>query len=123
MHPATESNIMNRYENPFKPGEVLLVHFQEKPAFYIRIDQLAPDRKKGWWQVNFTALTLPSEHIVWLLDNDQIRGADFTMQGNPIRLERVPAKTPSTTAKTEKPPSSQHKSRGGGNVISLFDED
>ncbi len=114
---------MNRYEKPFNPGEVLLVYVQEKPAFYIRIDQLVPDRKKGWWQVHFTALTLPSEHLVWLLDNDQIRGADFTMQGNPIRLDRVSAQTRSSETKTEKPPSSQHKSRGGGNVISLFDED
>jgi hypothetical protein len=27
--------------------------------------------------------------VTWIIDDDQIRGADFTMGGTPVRLEKI----------------------------------
>ncbi|MBN2011447.1 hypothetical protein JW960_19095 [candidate division KSB1 bacterium] len=70
-------------------NDVVLVHVQEKPAFFARVEKIVPDMKKGWWQVTFLMLKIPLEVFVWILDNEQIRGADFTMNSIPIRIEAV----------------------------------
>ena len=70
---------MSDSSKAFTAGEVLLVHFQNTPAFFIRVEDISPDHKKGWWQMSFLTLTIPLKKITWILDEQQIRGADFTM--------------------------------------------
>ena len=70
-------------------GDVVLVHYQEKPASYARIETIKPDMKKGWFQVTLLLLTLPAQTVTWILREEYINGASFTMGGRPMRLEKV----------------------------------
>jgi len=81
------------------PGDLALVHVENKPAFFTRIEGVDPDHRRGWWRVKLLVLNLPLKVVTWILDNDQIRGADFTMGGVPVRLERIvaPSEAPAET--------------------------
>ncbi|HPI72016.1 MAG TPA: hypothetical protein PK843_15360 [bacterium] len=115
---------MPRYGDRFREGEVVLIHLNEKPGFYARIEQMLPDRKKGWWQVTFLFLTLPSHSATWILDEDQVRGADFTIQGNPLRIERVASWRETDQRQTGASPTERKsRSESNGNIVSLFEED
>ncbi len=72
-----------------RENDVVLVYVQNEPAFFARVEKIMPDYKKGWWQITFLMLKIPLEVFSWILDEHQIRGADFTMNGMPLRLEHV----------------------------------
>lgn len=95
-------------------NDLVLVYLDHKPAFYARIEDIRPDVKKGWYQVELLLLTLPSQVATWLLDREQINGQDFTMGGRPVRLALVPRKPAPPPDGTETPPPS-----GPGKVIPL----
>lgn len=71
------------------PNDIVLVHFENKPAFFARVERIDPDYKRGWWHVKFFVLALPMQLLTWVIDDEQIRGADFTMGGVPVRIEKV----------------------------------
>jgi hypothetical protein len=84
-------------------NDVVLVYIENKPAFFARIEKITTDVKKGWWRVRLLILQVPLMVTTWILDNEQIRGSDFTMGGTPIRIEKVVAPNILTeTAKFEK---------------------
>ena len=84
-------------------NDVILIYIQDKPAFFARIENITTDIKKGWWRVRLLILQVPLMVTTWILDNEQIRGADFTMGGTPIRIEKVVAPNIMTeTTKFEK---------------------
>jgi hypothetical protein len=70
-------------------NDLVLVHVDDKPGFYARIEGISPDVKPGWWQVKLLVLTFPLQVYSWILDESQIGGAPFTMGGTPIKLEKV----------------------------------
>jgi len=70
-------------------GDVVLVHYQDKPAMYARIEEINPDIKKDWYQVTFLLLTIPAQTVTWILREEYINGAPFTMGGQPMRLDEV----------------------------------
>jgi hypothetical protein len=70
-------------------NDLVLVHVENKPGFYARIEEISPDVKPGWWQVRLLVLTFPLQVFTWILDEHQLEGADFTMGGTPLRLEHV----------------------------------
>ncbi len=109
---------MPPYGNRFQPGELVLIYFDNTPTIYARIEEMRPDRKKGWWQMALLLLTIPAQPLTWILDEDQVRGADFTMQGNPMRIERL-AQTTAAAAPDKTP----DKTRRTNNVVSLFDDE
>ena len=74
-------------------NDLVLVYLDHKPAFYARIDDINPDVKKGWYQVEFYVLTLPPQTLVWILEAAHIKGEEFTMGGRPVRLAPVPPKS------------------------------
>ena len=79
-------------------GDVVLVHYQDKPAIYARIEEIQPDIKKDWYQVTLLLLTVPAQTVTWILREEYINGAPFTMGGQPMRLDevkRISGKTPS----------------------------
>ncbi|GAB4302857.1 MAG: hypothetical protein Fur0034_18060 [Desulfuromonadia bacterium] len=69
--------------------DLVLIHIDQKPAFFARIEDIVPDVKPGWWQVTLLALGIPLQLHTWILDTDQVAGAPFTMGGTPVRLEKV----------------------------------
>jgi hypothetical protein len=111
-----------------KIGDLVLVYVNESPSFYGRIENIEPDQKPGWYQVTFLFLGIPARMAVWILREEYIDGAPFTMGGTPLRLELVrPYKQmvlgaddenlESPEEGTEKEPSSPQDK--GGKVIPL----
>ena len=94
-------------------NDLVLVHLDRQPAFYARIDEITPDIKKGWYQVELLLLTFPSQILVWILDNDHLQGEEFTMGGQPVQLVLVPPK-PAPEPEEQKTPG-----QGSGKVIEL----
>lgn len=81
----------NRTRETIAETDVVLVYVENHPTFFARIEDISPDIKKGWWRVRLLILQIPLMVTTWILDDDQIRGADFTMAGTPIRIEKVVA--------------------------------
>ena len=71
-------------------GDLILAYFDDAPAFYARIEDISPDRKKGWYHVRLLVLAMPAQEITWILKEDYISGEPFTMGGHPMRLEKLP---------------------------------
>ncbi|MBD3383574.1 hypothetical protein GF407_01495 [candidate division KSB1 bacterium] len=104
----------------FKPGEVLLAVINETPAFFLRIENIIADRKPDWWRLEFLVLTLPLVQTTWIVDDEQIRGAPFTMAGKPVRMERV--KAPESSENPQQKEKISKDDQKQANVISLFDQ-
>ena len=73
-------------------NDLVLVHLDHKPAFYARLNDISPDVKRGWYQVELLVLSLPPQTLVWILEEAQINGEEFTMGGRPVKLELIPLK-------------------------------
>lgn len=105
--------------------DLVLIHVDDKPGFYARVEEILPDVKNGWWQVKLLALTFPMQVFTWILDDSQIEGADFTMGGTPLRLEPLISPVYLENAekeKAEKERAQKSRQEGGApKVISLSD--
>ena len=110
-------------------NDIVLVHVDNKPGFYARVEDIAPDVKPNWWQVRLLVLTFPLQLFTWILDEYQIEGADFTMGGTPLRLE--PVVSPHEEEQRQKELAEQKKQKddrerlkqegGSAKVVSLAD--
>ena len=105
-------------------GDVVLISFEEQPAFFARIEDIASDRKRDWYQVRLLVLQVPLTEVLWILRDEYLNGEAFTMNGRSLRIEtvttpkgRVPgaASLPSDGDPGEKDASVRDK------VISIFD--
>jgi len=108
-----------------KISDIVLIHVDNKPGFYARVEEMVPDVKPGWWQVSLLVLTFPLQVFTWILDEYQIEGSDFTMGGTPIRMEEVVSPVELERVekeKTEKERLLKMRQEGGApKVISLQD--
>ncbi len=105
-------------------NDLVLVHVDRKPGFYARIDDIVPDVKPGWWQVKLLVLTFPLQIYTWILDESQVAGADFTMGGTPIRLEKVESphvRSEEPAHEAPKPEKKAPAAKSGAKVVSLRD--
>ena len=81
---------MKRMENIMnKEGDVVLIHYQNKPTIYARIDSIEPDIKKDWYQVTFLLLSIPSQQVTWILREEYFNGESFSMSGVPMLITCV----------------------------------
>lgn len=106
-------------------NDLVLVHVEDRPGFYARIEDITPDVKKGWWVVKLLVLTFPLQVYTWILDESQIDGAPFTMGGTPLMLEKVESpvhheETETTPPKPARPLSEQSETERP-KVVSLLD--
>ena len=107
-------------------GDLVLVHVEDNPAFFARIECISPDIKPEWHQVNLLVLQVPLIEVTWILREEYINGASFSMGGKKVLLERVeaPEKKPPPEQEREsekddmKQPSDKEEEKG--KVISLF---
>jgi hypothetical protein len=109
-----------------KEGELVLVHVEDSPAFFARIECISPDVKHDWYQVTLLVLQVPLVEVTWILKEEYINGVSFTMGGKRVVLEPVvapPKEPPSDEDRkskrdTKKKPSPE---KDTGKVISLFE--
>ncbi|HEX9653735.1 MAG TPA: hypothetical protein VGA99_08485 [bacterium] len=108
---------MNTKQRPILENDLVLIHFENKPMLYARVEKIGPDIKPKWWQVKFLMLTIPPQIVTWIIDDEQIRGADFTMGGTSIRIEKLVL--PETVAPQADPEPTQQKEGQKARVLSL----
>ena len=70
-------------------GDLVLLYMNEQPTSFARIEEIAPDSKKGWCQVHLLLLQLPIVQVTWILKREYIDGSEFTMNGRRMRVELV----------------------------------
>jgi hypothetical protein len=70
-------------------NEIVLIHFEETPLSYARIESIEPDIKRGWYHVKLLLLQIPLQVVTWILRDVYIDGETFTMNGKQMRLERI----------------------------------
>jgi len=70
-------------------NDVVLIYFEDKPAGFARVEDILPDHKKDWYHIKLLMLQIPLQTITWILKDIYIEGAEFTMNGNRMRLEKV----------------------------------
>ena len=107
-------------------GDLVLVHVDERPGFFARIEDITPDVKSGWWQVKLLVLTMPLQVYTWTLDTSQVAGAPFTMGGTPIQLEMVESpvdrqERPEPKVGADVPADRQPVESERGKIVSLAD--
>ena len=75
---------------PTDINDIVLVHINDAPAFFARVEAIEPDIKPEWWQVKLLILEYPLKTVDWILRDPYIQGDGFTMGGTPIRIEKIP---------------------------------
>jgi hypothetical protein len=78
-----------RYKHMSTEGDIVLIHYQDRPAMYARIEAIEPDIKKGWYQVTLLLLTIPQQIATWILREEYINGAPFTLGEKAMMLKKV----------------------------------
>ncbi len=96
-------------------GELVLIHYQDQPAVYARIEAVEPDIKRDWYQVKLLLLTIPAQEVTWILREAYVDGAPFTMGGQNLWLEllRSPPKESGPQGKTPAAPPEKGETRRG----------
>jgi hypothetical protein len=80
---------VSRTNEASREGDVVLIHYQDQPVVYARIEGINPDIKRDWYQVTLLLLTIPAQSVTWILRDEYIHGTSFTMGGQSMRLEKV----------------------------------
>lgn len=70
-------------------NDIVLIHFEDQPLGFARIEQILPDNKPDWFHVKLLMLQVPLQVVTWTLRDRYIMGDEFTMNGKRMRLERV----------------------------------
>ncbi len=103
-------------------NDLVLIYFEDKPLVFARIEEILPNSKPDWYHVRLLLLQVPPQMVTWILRDIYIEGAEFTMNGQRMRLEKVvvPQQAPSAeTARQEQSPGSDAEATGNAKVISL----
>jgi len=111
------------YGKIFSVGQVILVYIEEEPGFFARVERVQQDQKKGWWQMTFLVLTVPLKTMSWILDDEQMRGQVFTMNGVAMQIKQVEAPDDEYFPAAEPTTAKDQPEDANGNVISMFDEE
>ena len=110
--------------------DIVLIYLEDQPMAFARIEDITADVKPGWYVVKLLFLQIPMDVTHWILRDSYIDGAEFTMNGKKMRLEKVvcPEEAIVVPLDEEKKPAKktakkQEKTEGkdGGQVISLSD--
>lgn len=102
-------------------NDIVLIHFEDKPLTFARIEDISPDHKPGWYHVKLLMLQVPLQVVTWILRDAYIDGGEFTMNGKRMRLAKVQApEEPPVPGDPPEPPLPGRDSTGA-KVISLAD--
>lgn len=70
-------------------NDLVLIYFEDSPLSFARIEGILPDSKPDWYHVKLLLLQIPPQLVTWILRDVYINGAEFTMNGKRMRLEKV----------------------------------
>lgn len=69
--------------------DIVLIHLEDTPVSFARIENILPDHKKDWYQIKLLMLQIPVQTVTWILKDEYINGEDFFMNGKKMRLALV----------------------------------
>lgn len=107
-------------------SDIVLIFLEDVPLSFARIESILPDSKPHWYHVKLLMLQVPLYVVTWILRDEYIDGASFTMDGKQMRLERVacPKTTEIQDPNDLEEPAANGESRrpaGKAEVISFLD--
>jgi len=107
-------------------NDLVLIYLEDKPLSFARIEDILADSKPDWYHVKLLLLQVPPQIVTWILRDVYIEGAEFTMKGQRMRLEKVvvpdepqPQEQKTEDKKEDGPKAG--KDTGKGKVINLKD--
>lgn len=71
-------------------NDIVIVHIEDSPPFFARVESILPDVKKDWFQIKLLILQIPMNSVTWILRDIYINGQTFQMNGKDVTLELVP---------------------------------
>ncbi len=107
-------------------NDIVLIYLEDEPLSYARVEDILADSKPDWYHVKLLLLQVPPQIVTWILRDIYIEGAEFTMQGKRMRLEKVVVpdepqpREPKAENEEEDQPKTE-KDTGKAKVISLTD--
>jgi hypothetical protein len=102
-------------------NDLVLIHHEDQPVLFARIEEILPDAKPDWYHVKLLMLQVPPQVVTWILRDVYIDGQEYTMNGQRMRLEKVPFPAQETSPPDPVSPPPPKTRSGGGQVISLRD--
>lgn len=102
-------------------NDLVLIHQEDQPVLFARIEEILPDNKPDWYHVKLLMLQVPPQVVTWILRDVYIDGEEFTMNSQRMRLEKVISPAEETASPEPVAPPSSRTRSGGGKVISLKD--
>jgi len=105
-------------------NDLILIYFEDLPLSFARVEEILPDAKPDWYHLKLLMLQIPPRFVTWILRDVYINGAEFTMDGKRMRLEKVivpEEPQPSEKMVKEKDAGKPGKVPGKAKVISLSD--
>jgi len=107
-------------------NDLVLIYMEDMPLSYARIENILADSKPDWYHVRLLLLQVPLQIVTWILRDVYINGAEFTMQGKRMRLEKVlvpqdPSELEPEQENKDAPAARKNKGTGQAKVISLSD--
>jgi hypothetical protein len=105
-------------------NDIVLIHFENKPLSFARIESIEPDIKRDWYHVKLLLLQVPLQVVTWILRNAYINGEPFTMDGKQMRLEKIECPPDPERVDREAPkrkPAAGKQNSGNKKIISLSD--
>ena len=72
-------------------NDIILIYLEDEPFSFARIEDILTDSKPDWYHVKLLLLQIPPQIVTWILRDVYIEGAEFTMNGKRMRLEKVVA--------------------------------
>lgn len=86
-----------------QPGDIVLIHQGGKAMVHARVEEILADHKPGWWHLRLLILAVPTQELTWILRDEYIDGAEFSMGGVTMRLERLGPPQPAAPLEPEPP--------------------
>ena len=102
-------------------NDIVLIHFEDKPLVFARIEDITEDYKPGWNHVKLLLLQVPLQTVTWILRNAYIDGDPFTMDGKKVRLEKIICPEEPEEKAQDAETAKESKSAPGTKVISFSD--
>lgn len=98
-------------------NDIVLLYLEDAPVSFARVEDIRPDVKKNWYQIKLLMLQVPLQVVTWILKDEYINGASFTMGGKKMRLEKVECPVDENQAAEPETETDQR----GTNIISFSD--
>lgn len=104
-------------------NDVVLIHLEDDPVSFARVESILPDSKKDWYQIKLLMLQVPLQTVTWILKGDYINGQEFHMNGKRMRLKKVESPIEALPEGKEKDPAGATPDNPpeNNNVISFSD--